>query len=255
MIRVFRMISLSLLFSGALTGLLPQKALPFQRDTKMNEEFLTAVTQGQIEKVKAMLQTDPNLASTKDQKGVSAILKAIYYGRKDVAALLLSRGLELSVFEAAATGQTARVRELIKKDPSAANAFSVDGFMPLGLAAFFGHRETVESLLALGADVNAVSRESMRVTPLHSAVAARNVPIARVLIAHGANVNARQAEMGFVPLHEAALNGQIELAMLLIEHGAEINAKTTDGKTPLVFAIEGKQGAMVAYLKERGASQ
>jgi ankyrin repeat protein len=39
--------------------------------------------------------------------------------------------------------------------------------------------------------------------------------IARVLIAHGARVNAAQPESGFTPLHEAALNGDIEFARLL----------------------------------------
>jgi ankyrin repeat protein len=60
----------------------------------------------------------------------------------------------------------------------------------------------------------------MKVTPLHSAAAARQVAIARLLIAHGANVNAAQAESGFTPLYEAAANGDLEFATLLLEHGA-----------------------------------
>jgi len=92
----------------------------------------------------------------------------------------------LNIFEASATGQTERVRALVKQDASLANAFSSDGFMPLGLAVFFGHRETVEVLLAAGAEVNTASRETMKVTPLHSAAAAREVAIARLLIDHGA---------------------------------------------------------------------
>jgi ankyrin repeat protein len=157
------------------------------------------------------------------------------------------------MFEAAATGQIERVRALIKSDASLANAFSPDGFTPLGLAVFFGHRETVETLLAAGAEVNTPSRESMKVTPLHSAAAARQVEIARVLIAHGANVNATQAESGFTPLHEAALNGNLEFARLLLDHGADVNAKMKDGKTPLGFALEQNKSEMAAFLRERGA--
>lgn len=221
----------------------------------MSDEFLQAVTQGEVEKVKEMLKTDPGLAQATDSRGVSTILKAAYFGQKEVVEVLLATGLELNIFEAAATGQTERVRALIKKDPSLTNAFSPDGFMPLGLAVFFGHRETVETLLGAGAEVNTASRESMKVTPLHSAAAARQVEIARVLIAHGANVNATQAESEFTPLHEAALNGDLEFARLLLEHGANVNAKMKDGKTPLGFALEQNKTEMVAFLRERGAVQ
>src|SRR6185295_18847063 len=247
-----------IMFAGAATALLAltvfiRSTTANQMEGAMTEEFLKAVTQGEIEKVRAMLNTDPRLAQAKDSRGVSAILKAAYFGQKGIVEVLLASGLELSIFEAAATGQTERVRALIKKDASLTNAFSPDGFTPLGLAVFFGHRETVEALLAAGAEVNTPSRESMKVTPLHSAAAARQVEIARVLIAHGANVNAMQADSGFTPLHEAALNGNLEFARLLLEHGADVNAKMKDGKTPLGFALEQNKSEMVAFLRERGA--
>ena len=247
-----------IMFAGAATALLAltvfiRSTTANQMEGAMTEEFLKAVTQGEIEKVRAMLNTDPRLAQAKDSRGVSAILKAAYFGQKGIVEVLLASGLELSIFEAAATGQIERVRALIKKDALLTNAFSPDGFTPLGLAVFFGHRETVETLLAAGAAVNTPSRESMKVTPLHSAAAARQVEIARVLIAHGANVNATQADSGFTPLHEAALNGNLEFARLLLEHGADVNAKMKDGKTPLGFALEQNKSEMVAFLRERGA--
>ena len=229
--------------------------LAFQKDKKMNPEFFSAITTGDLAKVNEMLKADPQLARAKDEKGVSAILKATYYGKKDIAAALLATGIELNIFEAAATGQTARVSALVKQDAARANAFAPDGFHPLGLAVFFGHRETVEALLAAGAEVNAASRETMKVTPLHSAAAARQPAIARLLIAHGAKVNAAQAESGFTPLHEATANGDLEFAKLLLEHGAEINVKTNDGKTPLAFAISRNQMEMTAFLRERGATR
>jgi ankyrin repeat protein len=221
----------------------------------MNEQFLTAVTQGDTAKVKELLQKDPSLAKTTDLNGVSAITKAAYYRKKEVVQVLLGTGLELSIFEAAATGQTPRVKELVKKDPSLANSFSTDGFTPLGLAVFFGNKDSVEALLAAGANVNLPSRESMKVTPLHSAAAAKEVEIARLLIASGADVNARQPDMGFTPLHEAAGNGNIEMASVLIEKGADINATTNEGKTPLAFAIEHNQQAMADFLRKRGAKK
>jgi ankyrin repeat protein len=219
----------------------------------MQDEFLSAVTQGDTAKVKEMLNADRTLAQAKDQNGLSAILKATYYRKKDVLDLLLDTGVELNIFEAAATGQDERLVNLLRQDPSLANEFSRDGFMPLGLAVFFGHRKNVEVLLAAGAKVNIPSRESMRVTPLHSAAAAREVAIARILIQHGADVNAKQAEAGFTPLHEAAANGDMPFVTLLLDSGADINAKMSDGKTPLAFAIERNQKAVADFLRQRGA--
>ena len=215
----------------------------------MSQEFLNAATGGDVSKVKAMLQADPSLARAKDENGVSVIMKATYYGKRDVVAALLESGVGLDVFEAAATGRTERLSQLIEKDPSLANSYSPDGFTPLGFAVFFAQPEVAKALLNAGADVNLPSRESMKVTPLASAAAAKQTEIARLLIAHGANVNARAAS-GHIPLHEAAANGNIELVKLLIESGADINARTDDGKTPLDFAIEYKRPEVVDLLEK-----
>ena len=91
---------------------------------------------------------------------ISEILMAVYQGKREVVAELLASGIQLNIFEAAATGQTDQLRALIQKDPSLVNTHSPDGFTPLGLAAFFGHSEAVDALLAAGAQVNAASRES-----------------------------------------------------------------------------------------------
>jgi ankyrin repeat protein len=222
-----------------------------QKETTMTQEFMNAATRGDVAKVKEMLKTAPTLATTKDERGTSVILKATYYGQKDVVQTLLATGVELNIFEAAATGQAQRVAELTRQDKSLANVFAPDGFMPLGLAVFFGHPGTVEVLLKAGANVNATTRETMKVTPLASAAAARQIGIARVLIANGANVNA-QAENDFTPLHEVAARGDLEFATLLLDHGADINARTKDGKSPLAFAQEHKQTVMVEFLRAKG---
>ncbi len=246
-----RLITWAVILLGAV---FVQSAFAYQKEEPVKQEFFQAVQQGNVAKVKEMLKTDSQLAHAKDRNGVSAVLKATYYSQKEIAAVLLATGIELNIFEAAAIGQAQRVRALLKQDSTLVNTFAPDGFFPLGLATFFGHQETVEVLLAAGADVNAVTRESMKVTPLHSAVAARQIGIGRLLLARGAKVNARQAEGGFAPMHEVAANGDLEFARLLLENGAEINVKTEDGKTPLAFAVSRNQKEMAAFLRERGAS-
>ena len=216
----------------------------------MSQEFIDAATQGDVSKVQEMLRADPSLAQARDQNGISVILKATYYGKRDVVQTLLASGVQLNIFEAAATGQTQRVAALIKDDPSLVNAYSADGFAPLSLASFFGHAETVDTLLAAGAEVNAASRETMKLTPLASAMAVGRNDIARKLIDHGADTNAR-AENDTTPLHTAAARGNLESATLLLDHGADIAARTKDGKTPLAYAQERNQSEMVEFLQNR----
>lgn len=219
-----------------------------------HQDFLNSVTQGDAARVRDLLKQDPSLARVIDSDGVSAVLKAVYYNRKDVLDLLLSTRDDLDIFEASATGRTQRVEDLIRNDHTVVNAFANDGFYPLGLAVFFRHPETANALLNAGADVNAQARNAMKVRPIHAASAAAQTDVARSLIERGADVNARQ-QGGFTPLHEAAASGKLELARLFLDHGADLNAKTDDGKTALSLAIEARQEAMVKLLRERGASQ
>ena len=46
-------------------------------------------------------------------------------------------------------------------------------------------------------------------------------------------------EDGYTPLHSAAGFGQKEVAELLIAKGADVNAKLDDGRTPLDWASRG----------------
>jgi ankyrin repeat protein len=153
---------------------------------------------------------------------VSDVLRALYEGRRDDAQDAAAQAEELDVFEAAALGRAERVRELVDAQPQLARAYTGDGFTPLHLAAFFGGVDAVRVLLEHGAEVDALSRNEQfapDATPLHSAAAARQVEIARLLLDAGAAPNARQRS-GHTPLDAAEANGDVELAALLRERGA-----------------------------------
>lgn len=216
------------------------------------ESILEAVKTGDTARVKELLDHDPRLANARNERGDSPVLLAAYYGRKELLKLLLSSGAELNLYEAATVGALDRVRALVAKDSAIVNSYSGDGFPPLSLAAFFGHIEVVEFLLARGAEINAAAKNPMKVMPLHGAVAGRHTAIAEMLLARGADANARQ-QMGFTPLHEAANSGQEVLAKLLLAHGADVNAKADDGGTPLSLAVAKNHSAVVEILKHHGA--
>jgi uncharacterized protein len=179
---------------------------------------------------------------------VSPVLQALYEGRKADADALLAEHPTLDIFEAAALGRTERARELLDADPKLVGAWSPDGFQALHLAAFFGRADTADLLLERGANAASLSRhEFVKVTPLHSAVAAEGAEDLRtveVLLARGAPVDAR-AEGGGTPLHSAAFNGNVPIVEALLAHGADPDAAKDDGKTPLDLAREQRHDDVV----------
>jgi ankyrin repeat protein len=216
------------------------------------QKYFQAIMDGDLTGVTQMLDNDPSLLNTCVPSGVPALLFAMYDGQPLIVRVLLERGAAVDVFSAAAIGITGKLRTLLSESPALSNAVAPDGFSPLGLAAFFGQKETVELLLENGAEVNAASLNSQRVMPLHSAVAGQHFEIAKRLIEHGALVNAEQ-EGGFTPLHSACQNGQLEMVKLLLDNGADIHALSHEGRSTLYFAREGSYTPVIELLEAAGA--
>ncbi|HKY49663.1 MAG TPA: ankyrin repeat domain-containing protein [Candidatus Limnocylindria bacterium] len=216
----------------------------------MAAKFIEAVKSGDRATVDRMLDADPSLASAKDEGGTSAVLLAHYYGKADIAQALLSRGPALDVFEASTAGDAKRVVELVDGDRALANAVAHDGYSPLGLAAFFNHRDAVKALLERGAKPSTPSRDQ-GFTPLHSAVAtdagAIDHDIVRLLLEAGADPNATSREGG-TPLHTAAFTGDVEVAELLLAYGADPSATDKKGRTALDLARDQKNVEVAALL-------
>jgi len=217
------------------------------------DEFLESIQKGNQPKVTKLLSTNPELANSKAKNGVSAILQALYYGHRDIAQAIAEKKSDLDIFEASVLGKLERVKSLTKQDRSIVGKYSPDGFTPLALAAFLGQEDVTEYLIAEGANVNAISKNTTGFTALTGAVANNNNEIAKLLVRNGANVNHRYEE-GASPLMEASMNGNLELVNFLLDNGADINAKMKDGKSPLSFAKEKNHVQVVEILKRRGAT-
>ena len=220
----------------------------------MSAELFKAIRGGDTATVQTLIDAQPALLDAKDENGLSALTVAKYTRQEPIAKMLLDRGASLDIFHAAMAGVLPRVVELLAENRGLLNSYSSDGWTPLHVASFFSNKETVEVLLANGADVHARSRNAMGNTPLNAAVAARKNDVVSVLLAHGADVNAR-AQGGFVPLHAAALNGDLELASLLIAHGADVKARAENNQNALDFAMTKGHQAMVDLLDRHGASE
>jgi len=212
------------------------------------EELFQAIGKGDLPVVKAIIESDPQLAASRNEKGQSAVLLAVYSGQRNVLDFLLSQNLTLELHEAAATGQLAHVKQTVERSPELASSFSPDGFPIAALAAFLGHRDVTEYLISKGADVNAVSTNGSGYTALTGAVASGQTNIVAYLLQHAAEVNYRYGP-GYSPLLTAAANGHLEIVKLLLAHGADAHARTNDHQDALSLAVARNHKELAEYLK------
>ncbi|MGB7872945.1 MAG: ankyrin repeat domain-containing protein [Anaerolineales bacterium] len=213
----------------------------------MSARFFKAIQEGDKEKVERMLRSTPDLILARSKQNLSPLLTAVYYHEFEIAELLLDRMVKLTVYEAAATGKMTHLISNLGHKPELVNAYSEDGYQPIGLAAYFGHEKVVEYLIKAGAEVNSPSKNALGVTPLQSAVAGGHLEIIRLLLTAGASPNVREGG-GYTPLHTAAYNGDAEIVRNLIFGGADLEAKSDKKETPLDMARKSGHDEVVNLL-------
>jgi ankyrin repeat protein len=114
----------------------------------------------------------------------------------------------------------------------------------LHLAAFQGRFEIVKLLLDRGENSNVENEHGH--TPLHLVSEGKHnlqeqaVSIARLLMEHGGDVNARNTKNTSTPLHSAAFMGRLGIVQLLLNKGADANMETKGGETALHLVSRGK---------------
>jgi uncharacterized protein len=202
---------------------------------------------GDADGLRRLVDETPDAAEATDAAGVSLLMHALYCGRRDLAETIAGKKHELDIFEASSLGRLERLQGCLS-DVAAINSFSKDGFTALHFACYFGQPEVARLLIEKGAKIDAVANNATQVMPLHSAASSRNLAAARLLVEHGAPVNARQ-QAGWVPIHAAAQNGDQEMVDLLLAHGADVDITNNDGKTPAMVA-KNKGHAKIASLLE-----
>ena len=121
---------------------------------------------------------------------------------------------------------------------------------PLHVASRAGHVEFARVLVGHGADVNAQGQ--YKSTPLHLASQRGHVDFAWLLVEHGADVDS-QDDIQCTPLHLALKCGHVDLARVLVELGADVNAKDSYEWAPLHQALKGRHVEFALVLVERGA--
>lgn len=121
------------------------------------------------------------------------------------------------------------------------------GETPLMLAAIRGNQDALERLLRAGAAVNRPGWGALHYAASGSSDA--QAAIARTLMAHGADVNARSPN-GTTPLMMAAGNGTVPVVQLLLEQGADVALVNDQGLNAVAFAKNSGREPLVERIEK-----
>jgi hemoglobin len=153
----------------------------------------------------------------------------------------------------------AELKQLLAQDRSVANARGHLGNL-LHDAAQAWDIERVRLLLSFGAEVNARNFEGGHTPLYYAANhvdlsrPADGKAVAKTLIRHGAGVNVHSGPIRGTPLHTAARRDNVVVACVLLAAGADIEARDIKGETPLRRALNCRQPGMIALLLAHGAN-
>jgi ankyrin repeat protein len=223
--------------------------------SNIDQELANAVLASDRERIAFLLDKGADIDKANPQ-GLAALHAAARQRDSDTIAFLIEKGADVNardsdgwtpVMHAAFRNHAPSVMALAKAGADL-EATAPGGFTPLSIAIEEGKFIAVKALLDAGANVNTPAGND-RLTPLMLIAsqplveqrAARlnqgmsSVDIGRLLIAGGADVNAKTAR-GVTPLMIAAAHNNPPLIGLLLQAGADRDARTPDGKTALDIA-------------------
>jgi ankyrin repeat protein len=135
-------------------------------------DIFEAAALGEVDRVRALLDSDPAFANAVAEDGFGPLGLASFFGREPVVRLLLERGARVDTpssngmrvmpLHSAAASRSVPIARLLLERRAPVNARQGDGdqgFTPLMEAAYNGQVEMVEALMSFGADHTLRDRE------------------------------------------------------------------------------------------------
>ena len=206
------------------------------------------------DKIIVCIQRNPEILEQIDANGSSGLLVIAYSGLDKAFTKAKELKKHFNFHEAIVCGKFNLVKQNLLQNKNLTNTYSVDGFTPLSLAAFFNETLIAKLLLENGANPNLQATNPSKVNALHSAVAKENYDLCLLLIKKGVNVNATQMQ-NVTALHSASHRGNLKIVQLLVENGAKIHLKMDNDDTAISIAEKDKHREVFDYLVEESRKE
>jgi ankyrin repeat protein len=158
----------------------------------------------------------------------------------------------MAMVEALRTGDLRSFKKFVAEDPKLLNARGPEGSTPFMYAVLYSDAAMLGRLLKRGADPNKAN--DANATALMWAAADREKT--RLLLDHGAQVNARSNDLRTPLMIAAGRSGAATIVKLLLDRGAKVdpNINPFSESSPLIEAATAGDAETMALLIERGAN-
>ena len=222
-------------------------------DGQQTAEIHNAVTSGNLNKVRELIQVDPMLLELKDNNGNTPLNMACLYRFKResaIAKFLIEKGANVNTKNNEGITPLHGACAIVGSPGSAVSDFDLtqllvargadvnaqDNYGRTPLRWSVGTLEIARFLIERGADVNTSSKDGN--TVLHFALTYdSNDELSKLLILSGAKLN-RKDILGNTELHLAAMRGFANMIKLMVKHGADVNALNNNMHTALYYAAK-----------------
>jgi ankyrin repeat protein len=236
-----------------------------------DEKLYAAVRSNDLAGLKSLLEHGVN-ANSADRREITPLMYAAEIGSPEAMKFLLDHGAEVNSQNAFGSTALmwsvadARKVRLLLDHGADVNKVARTGRTALIIAAFTDpSAEVVRLLLSVGAKVDVMDRR--KVTPLNAATFGNDTETIHLLIEADADMETADTFIGMTPLINAAGSRNLAAVKLLLEHGAKVNAvsKTENlpkiqtgtvefgGWTPLLMAAPFGPPAVARTLLDAGA--
>jgi ankyrin repeat protein len=256
-----------------------------------NELLLAAARQGDIEKLQSLFDSGVSVNYARAD-GLTALTEAVIYNNPQAVDFLIRAGADVSISDdygvnllhlACINHDAALVKKLLIAGVKP-NRAKITGETPLMTCSDAGTIKGVSALLSHGAELNAKENKEDQ-TALMWAVAEGHDEIVKLLVAAGADVNARSKAIpaakphiiefsldlsvwgsnypttirwpeisgAFTALHFAAQKGNLESARILLDAGVDINESHPEYGNALLIAVASAHEQMALFLLQNGA--
>ena len=222
---VLRTLVLGLGMAVVVCGVSAQQETPAQR-------FYQAIRSDDLSTLRALVR-EHGTHST-DTLGQTPLMLAAAFGSAEATELLVTAGADVKAVSKGgvtalhwAVRDARKVRWLLDRGADV-HARTTLGRTPLLVAASTsGTATVVELLLDRGAGVNAA--DTAGITPLVAAASVDDISVARLLLARGADPDAKaQVGQSATAIMGAAYNGNVELTRLLLARKVDLHAISAD---------------------------